>query len=371
MPRANEILLDREVGHQVNLQRLSNGVVRRMIALLNRLDADLFAQITTALERLPPESFTVERLEGLLSSIRALNAQAYDAIVRALPPELRQITDYEAGFQLKLFESAIPQQVIAQAGVNAVNAQQVYAAALSRPFQGRLLSEWMQSLEADRGARVRDAIRIGYGEGQTLGQIVTRLRGTRARNYEDGIIEIDRRNAEAVVRTAVSHVAANTKDLFYAANKDLVRAVQWLSTLDTRTTLQCQVRDGLTYTPESHKPIDHGVPWLSGPGKLHWNCRSSSVPILRSFRDLGIPIDELSETTRASMDGQVPAETTYNEWLTKQSAARQDEVLGPTRGKLYRNGGLPIDRFTNDKGVFLTLDELRKMDAAAFNRAGV
>jgi hypothetical protein len=101
------------------------------------------------------------------------------------------------------------------------------------------------------------------------------------------------------------------------------------------------------------------------------NCRSSSTPVLKSYRELGIPIDEISASTRASMDGEVPAETTYSEWIAKQSAARQDEVLGPTRGKLFRQGDLAIDRFTNDKGVFLTLDELRARDAKAFERSGL
>ena len=82
-------------------------------------------------------------------------------------------------------------------------------------------------------------------------------------------------------------------------------------------------------------------------------------------------MDELDPGTRASMDGQVAAETAYGEWLKKQSAARQDQVLGPVRGKLLRDGGLTVDRFANDKGVWLSIEQLRERDAAAFRRAGV
>jgi hypothetical protein len=151
----------------------------------------------------------------------------------------------------------------------------------------------------------------------------------------------------------------------------MVKAVQWVSTLDTRTSEICRLRDGLQYTTDTHKPIGHKVPWLGGPGRAHWQCRSSSVPVLKSWRELGIDMDELTPSTRASMDGQVPAEQTYTEWLRKQSAARQDEVLGPSRGKLFRTGGLPMDRFYNDKGQFLTLPELAEREASAFKRAGV
>ena len=257
---ANEVLLDRTIGHQVDLQHYANGVVQRLIATLNRTDADLFAQLTQALERLPAESFTVERLESMLSSVRMLNAHAYQIIDRELTTELRALTAYEAGFQASLFEAAIPAQILANVGLAQVVPELVYAAALARPFQGRLLREWAQSIEADRMARIRDAVRMGYVEQQTTSQIVQRVRGTRAKGYSDGIIEIDRRNAEAVVRTALSHTAAFTRDRFFGSNSDLIKAVQWVSTLDTRTSALCRVRDGLKYTTDAHKPIGHSVP---------------------------------------------------------------------------------------------------------------
>lgn len=58
-------------------------------------------------------------------------------------------------------------------------------------------------------------------------------------------------------------------------------------------------------------------------------------------------------------------------WLKHQSAVRQNEVLGPTRHKLFRAGGLDMDRFYNDKDKFLTLDELRKRDVLAFMKPGL
>lgn len=371
MPTVNELLLDGQIGHQVDLQRYSNGVVRRVLALLNRTDADLFAQLTAALERLPAETFTVERLEALLFSVRSVNAQAYQQIDRELTAELAQLSEYEAGFQQRLFESAIPAQVQARVAIVPVNVQAVYAAAYSQPFQGRLLKEWAASLEASRAARIRDAIRIGYVEQQTVSQIVQRVRGTRARGYSDGIIEIDRRNAESMVRTAVSHIAGFTRDRFFEENDDLIKAQVWVSTLDSRTSEPCRVRDGKEYTPKTHKPIGHGIPWLAGPGRLHWQCRSTSVPVTKSWRELGLDADEVDPGTRSSMDGQVPADQTYGQWLAKQSAKRQDDVLGSTRGALLRLGGLTVDQFSNDRGKWLSIAELREREPAAFKRAGV
>jgi hypothetical protein len=101
------------------------------------------------------------------------------------------------------------------------------------------------------------------------------------------------------------------------------------------------------------------------------NCRSSSVPVVKSWKELGIDIDDATPSTRASLDGQVPAEQTYGEWIKKQSAARQDQVLGPTRGALLRNGGVAVDMFYTDRGRFLTLKELAERNERAFAKAGV
>ena len=373
MATVNERLQDAAVSHAVDLQSYGNGVVRRILALLNRADADISTALAQALERLPASEFSVERLEGLLLSVRALNAQAYAAVGQELTAEMRRLAEYEAGHQLELFQAVLPPQVVAAVGVAAVNVEQVYAAAMARPFQGRLLREWAGSIEADRMARIRDSVRMGYVQQEPIAQIVKRIRGTKARGYSDGIIEIDRRNAEAVVRTAISHTAGFTRDRFMEGNTDLVKAQVWTATLDSRTSPTCRPRDGKQYQPVSpYKPIGHGFPWLGGPGRAHWNCRSTAVPVVKSWQDLtGVDLPEFSPSERASMDGTVPADLTYAQWLKKQSAARQDQVLGATRGALFRRGGLEMDRFYSDKGQFLSLEALRARDAGAFRKAGV
>lgn len=363
MPSANERLQDEEIAHALGLQKYSNGVVRRIIALLNRTDADLFAKLTSALDRLPPESFTVTRLEQLLGSVRELNAEAYALVEEALTDELQDFAAYETAFQRSAMTSAMPAAVVAQVDVAKVSGAQAYAAAMARPFQGRTLREWSASIESGRMARIRDAIRIGYTSNETTEQIIRRIRGTRAKGYEDGLIQTDRRWLESVVRTAISHTAAVAREKFIDANQDLIQAVRWEATLDNRTSSECRIRDGKQYTADTHKPIGHKIPWGGGPGQLHWCCRSTSCPVLKSWRDLGIPMDDLDAGERASMDGQVPADTTYSEWLKRQPAARQDEVLGPTRAKEFR-AGKPLGSFYNDKGRWLTLDELVANDTA-------
>lgn len=366
MPTVNSILADESVAHAVDLQQYSVGVVRRMLALLNRVDADLAAELAAALERMPAESFTVERMERLLASVRELNTQAYAAVFGELTQELQDLAEYEASYQLQLFAGSIPDPVQVRFPLAPIAPQQVYAAAMARPFQGRLLSGWAKQVEADRMAKIRSAIRVGYVEGKTASQIVREIRGTKAGRYEDGILQRPRRDLMAVVNTAVNHTAAVAREQFQAANSDIIKAVVWRSTLDNRTSPQCRVRDSLKYEALTHKPIGHKIPWLAGPGRIHFACRSTDSPVTKSWRELGIPIDEMSPGQRASMDGQVPAETTYSQWLSRQSTGRQDQVLGPDRGRLYRKGNLQLEDFYSPRGDWLTLDELRERDAEAF-----
>jgi len=284
-----------------------------------------------------------------------------------LTDELRRFVEYELAYQQNALTAAVPIRV----SFASISLDQVYSAAMNRPFQGVLLRGVWADLGEQRMQTIRRTIAQGFVESKTTDQIIRELRGTRAKGYADGLVNKSRRDVQAVVRTALGHYAGVTRDRVFAANSDLIKAVQWSATLDTRTSSICRLRDGLQYTPEEHKPIGHGVPWLGGPGRAHWNCRSASVPVLKSWRELGIDMDEVPGGTRASMDGQVPASMDYATWLGQQSAARQDEVLGPTRGRLFREGGLSLSDMYTQNGRFLNLSELRQRDAEAFRRAGL
>jgi len=355
---ANDDLLDAAIRHQIELQKYTNSVVRRMMKVLNLSDDALFKELSDALERLDPESFTIQRLEAMLGSVRGLNAQAYAQVQADLRDELRDFVRFEASYQQMTLQEVLPVQF----NVADVSPDQVYAAALARPFQGLILKGALDDLEATKAKRIRQAIAQGFVEGKTNSEIVRQIRGTRALKYADGLLEIDRRSLQTIVQTAISHIAAFTQRQVHDANADVLKGLLWSAKLDLRTTSACRIRDHKLWTTD-RKPIGHKLPWGAGPGAFHWNCRSSAAPMVKSFQELlGMGIDEslFPPGTRASLDGQVPANQTYNEWLTRQSAARQDEVLGPTRGKLLREGKLSADQMYSAKGEFLDLSQLKE-----------
>src|SRR5690625_2214378 len=355
MPSAAEELFDRAVGHQIGLLRFSNSVRDKMVAHLNRVEDDLIRQIR---KRADAGTFTEWRLNKILEDVRGILAEARPETYAIVRDELVELASYEAGYAEQGLRNALQVQVDITKPARA----QLRAAVLSRPFQGKILREWVSELDGAQRRNIRDAIRIGFTEGEGIDQIVRRIRGTRALQYRDGIMEITRRHANAMVRTAVNHTSNYAREALYAENDDIVRGVRWVSTLDSRTTEICMARDQKEY------------PLNSGPRPpAHVGCRSTTVPILLPASEIfGKDVDDLSEGTRASIDGPIPEGTTYNDWLKRQPAAVQDEVLGSAKGKLFRDGGMSVDRFVDERtGHVYGLEELRKRDEAAFARAGL
>lgn len=347
-------LFDATTRHSVYLSRYSTHVAHRLIALLNRAEPDLVAQILLALDRLPADSFTVERLELVLAAFRSMNAGLHRQIGEALTGELRTFSAYEAGFQQRMLVNAAGGGFTASASFTAATGEQVYAAALSRPFQGVLLREALDGVEAATAKRVRDAIRMGYVEGEPIDRIVRRIRGTRAAGYSDGLLDWTRRDVAAVTRTAVAHTANVARQETYAAN-DIERWM-FVATLDNRTTVTCASLSGKTF-PAGKGPMP----------PRHYNCRSTSIPLLpgqTSLTGTRPSIDYRDDRPKAR---QVDANMSFSTWLRGQGAEVQDEVLGAERAKLFRSKKIEVDRFTDRTGRVYTLEELKRRDAALFD----
>src|SRR5690606_7566723 len=109
-----------------------------------------------------------------------------------------------------------------------------------------------------------------------IDDIVRSIRGTRANKYRDGILQITKRNAEAVARTAVNHTVTASKDELFRANADILAGLRYTATLDGRTTPQCRALDGKVF------PLDKGP-----RPPLHFGCRSTMIPVLDGIGIVG------------------------------------------------------------------------------------
>lgn len=394
---SNEEYRDAALRHQIGLRRYTAGLMKRIAALLETADAELVLMLRQRLARFEgkPIDFTGERWKALLADIRAARAASLKDYRDLTRGELGALTSMEADRELAILTASIPIEI----NLAVVAADQLRAILSARPFQGRLLNDWYKELEAGDQRRLVSAIQMGMVQGEPVDDIVRRVVGTRANRYADGILAITRRDATAVVRTAVNHISNTARGYVWDANEDIISARVWSSTLDGRTSPVCRARDGHG-AAVGNNPLPAGIPPLvpkDARPPAHMNCRSTMIAYIdgvglvgrrptvtdtrtrnkrevdfrRIARQTGRPIQEVRADWARRAVGGVPASTTYQDFLGRQSATFQDEVLGRTRGRLFRQGGLTLDQFVDRSGSELTLAQLAATRPEAFVRAGL
>ena len=349
-------LTDQTLRKSVLLEGVKAEEINQFTAFLKQIDRDLRQKLLST----ELTDFSRTRLERLLSAVEKSLTRIFGSYYDELTGHLIDLSEYEAEFEARSLANALTSSNF-ETVIPA--ATQVHAAVFSTPLSvrgadgGKLLEPFIRDWTSVETKRITGTIRQGYFEGQTNAQIVQTIRGTRANGFRDGILSVTSRHAEAIVRTAVQHVASVARFETWQANDGLVTGYRWVSTLDGKTSTQCRTLDGQVF------PLNKGP-----KPPLHIRCRSTTVAELDgrfSFLKEG--------RTRATQDGPIGADTNYYQWLKRQPAQFQDEVLGSTRGKLFRDGGLSSERFAelnlHRNFTPMTLDEMRKKEPAAFIRA--
>ena len=184
-----------------------------------------------------------------------------------------------------------------------------------------------------------------------------------------------KRDVERLVRTARNHVSNVAYEDMY---RELgVQTVVWVATLEGRTCTACASMDGRVFkVGESHRTPP-----------VHPNCRCILAPSLddgmvgnrpyvralkvkkrdgsNEFRSIGNMTKNQRKEAGLKV-GQVKGSTTFSSWFANQDAAFQREWLGASRYKLYKEGGMTLDRFVDPTGRQYTLEDLRRRDAETF-----
>lgn len=363
MKTVNQKIADEQVRHRLYVHRYSNKLAAEARSRMMLARLDIAMQVQKALELGPANQMAFSQTH-LVPMIRSMNSQVmdlYEAVMKESIKALAGFAAVEATWQTSLLTSTIPEVVQQFFPVLKMTSSQIISAATERPMQGMLLKQWAKKQGESALASIASQIQQGYSMGETHDQIVRRVTGTKANEYKDGLMNRLSNDAGNVVKTAVGHYQATATELMGEANKDIIKCQQWLSTLDNHTSTMCQVRDHLLYTMDKQpKPIKHAVPWGAGPGKLHFCCRSTRTFVVKSWQELGMDAGELDAGTRASMNGQVPADMNFTQWVARQDAKTLYDLYGFQRGQLILDGKVkPAEMFT-DKGEFLTLKQLEE-----------
>ena len=252
----------------------------------------------------------------------------------------------------KLWKSEKPMQRVAEDIV------------LQRPIYSdkTLLAGWTDLSISER-KRIEQVIRKGIADGMTESDIALQIR-------KGNVFNITRNQSLGLARTAMTSVQAQADNEVYKANKDALRGWQYVAVLDSRTTPLCAHRDGNIYALDDtvHLP------------PAHWYCRSTTVPVVKSYADLakleGIDrirkrnFEGLTPKQIAYYDGQTPLKESYSEWLFRQPLDVQLKHLGDNnRVEMFQSGQLTLDKFTVD-GRAIGIKELRRMTDSGYGAEG-
>lgn len=367
----NQRLADEAVRHRLFMARYSTKQANDMIATLRKSRIAVTVNLVEQLERrgMTPQNFTVQRLNLVKRELERQMTRVYEQVFGQLGDDLRKLVAQETDYQFKALDAILPTVVTDAIPLTAITPAQVFAAANAKPFQGVLLKDWAKTMASDFVRAAGSQIQQGYLLGETNEQIVRRVIGTAANKYADGTLGQSARGLAAVTKSAVSHFAAEARDEMGRQNEDLIKSRIWLSTLDTHTTKMCIIRDRLRYTFDTPpKPIGHSVPYGAGPGRLHFCCRSTETWEIKSWREMGIDVDEMPDGVRSALGGDVPSGMSYTEWAKRQPYHVLEAVFGVTRARGIRGGSIQPAKLFSDNGEYLTIDQLRKLDSEALAR---
>lgn len=348
--------------HQSHYERLKTHEVNRFNAFLRRMDKEL----RDALANEDITEYNRARLQKKLNQIESMLKGTYKDFRVLWYQSIVDAAEYEAGFERRTLKHILDDVEFSMPSIDQIKSA-VFMTPLGDikgPAGGSLLAPLFEDMARASIKRVQNAIRLGYAQGETTPQIVRRIRGTKAAGYRDGVLAIAKRNADIITRTSLQHASMQARAAVWKKNRSVIARRKIVATLDDRTSTICRSLDGQLY------PLD------SGPHPpFHLNCRTTETVVLAG------KYAALSEVrTRAARDpktGKVAPvkDQTYYDWLKKQPAKVQDSIIGPTRGKLLRNGGISSERFAElqlgKNFEPLTLDEMRDLEPTAFDKANL
>jgi SPP1 gp7 family putative phage head morphogenesis protein len=343
MPSFNELLQDAIIRRSIAIERYKSGLSRDIIKFMNtELEPDLLERLRNKLDG----TLTKQRLQETERIVRGVLAEHNGTITNTITAQMGDFAETDANWLVNAFKKSIPIEV----AINAPAPEVLKQIVNKNLINGRYFTEYMRDFDNRIKQSVLQQIRLGVAEGQGVEAIVRRIKGTRVNRYTDGILEQSRRNIQALVRTTVAGVMSEARAEVYQSNDGIVNGWRFVATLDLRTTIQCAALDGTIF--------------ITGEGTLpplHFNCRSTHTPVLKSWKELGFKLNELPESTRATMDGQIPSTVKFEDWLKKRTDGEQNEVLGKTKAELFRAGKVNLKDLIDQKYQPLTLEQLKNI----------
>lgn len=342
--------------HTIQFQRIINRALRESYLPALALSYDEIRKIVLSAENLSSISRVNFINREITKIIEANITPAWGAITN----ELEDIAVYESSYAAGLLAATTAATIKTPAKAKVVDYIRKSLMSLHSGDADKVgtWAEYVRGNTKGTADSINNIVKASYVRGDTVQQT------TRA--IKTAVQGMVKNSAETLARTATQHYANQAREAMYDDNLDVIESFYYSATLDNRTTIFCAGNDG--------KSFKVGQPRPQLPA--HFNCRSSYIALTKGQTKpdgtrpaVGAGEDyERGAEYRGRRDSdkfkitQTKPGTTYEEWLHRQPADFQADVLGVKKSKLFREG-LPLDKFTDMTGRPLTLDELKKFDS--------
>lgn len=315
---------------------------RRIAELMLDLDADIQAKLSGDLT-----TFQKARVDQMVRELQQTAQQLINEYSGEVRGEMPRLAQQEAAYAVAAVNGTVGVDLVRILPTTTLATLADTQAVL---MQGATIGEWFNRTSGDTQFRIASAVRLGLAQGETTKQVAARLRG---------VVEVSKDNLLATTITAIQTVTGKVHEETWLANADFIDAVQQLSTLDSRTSEICMAYSGKVWSLPDFKPRGHGLPYGGGVPR-HFRCRSRIVPLVKKASEIG-GID-FGPSTRASMDGQVAADLSFDAWLKARPRGFVEEMLGEGRAQLFLDGKITLTDLISPKTLKpRTLDQLRRL----------
>ena len=384
--------------HQANIVRLGEKWAAQITENLDATELKLLREIKSFLKGHPDGMITfrdfddMAKLEKKIANIRRIAFQkSYDSTKE----EAQELSLNEQKWAHRVTKEIAPETA---GKMHLLPDNELQKKTFRSYINGSTFEEWFRHTAESDLQRIINMVRTGVMEGYTVSQMVKKIMGTKAGNYEDGILHTTRKQATAMARTLCGGISNQAKDQFYRDNDDVVIGVEWLDTLDGRTCPHCA---GLSRKRwKTNDP--HPVP------PLHPNCRCVLLPVTE-ITDMGEDIprpaanadfmalakeeyekkypgkkwEDLAESTRKSKYykamkdfedrtgkpaySQVPGNMKFKDYFLQMDEKQKSSWLGKRKYEMWKDGLVDLDKFVPpypDRAF--TVRELKERDKKSF-----
>jgi len=350
--------------HDIDLMRVDAGTRAKIFGVLKGLEKETIATISKFGTISGSAAYGIDKQLGLMTrSIAPTAERAYKQMTDITNDTMVSIS----AAQNELITEQLNRAFTVDMGLKKLSLNVLKTLPGNTMIEGAPMQQWFDKQSKDFQQRFMNQMRQGIINGESIQDMTRRVRGTQAAGFKDGIMAASRREAQTLVRSSVMASANKAREATFQQNSDVIKGMQWLSTLDQRTSDTCISLDGEAWDMNGN-PIGATKTAYLGPPPAHFNCRSTLIPLTKSFSELTKnpaikkKLDTISTQKknglRASMNGAVSNKLNYEEWLRGQPPNFQLEVLGPTKFRMWQAGQLPFRDLIDQSHNPISIDAL-------------